>query len=746
MKRLATVAIALALVIPISGAIAGSGSSSGADLAFFDESSGFWTFEGGGSVFYGAPEDLPLLCDWNGDGRATVGVYRDRTGYLLLSNHNGSTVAEYEFYYGIPRDIPLCGDWNGNGEDTIAIYRTSEQRFYLRNTNDFGFGNVELKFGFAGGLPFSGDWNGDGIDTVGVRDPKNGFMAVAQGHDGGTAMEAYLGDANQMLVVGDWNGDGIDQFGLYDPAANTLGIADSFFKPVITETYQLEGDGILLSGDWNHQTGIVHQAAPASQEPINQPADSPSTPPSDPAGSPSDPGTAPAAKIVKPAIPVPSNAVRIDPGTNIQGVVSSHGEGTTFLLGAGVHRMQSIQPKNGQVFIGESGAVLSGARVLNSWQQDGSAWFIAGQSQEGRIHGSCLAGHDRCNRPEELFINDKRMLHVSSRGNVGPGKWFFDYSSDRIYIGDDPSGKRVETSVTEVAFKGKVNGVTVTGLVVEKYANPAQVGAIDTRDNSSGKDNGSNWFIANNEVRNNHGVGIKATDGSKVTGNYVHHNGQLGLGGDGDGLLIENNEIAYNNNASYEWGWEGGGTKFAKTRDLVVRNNYSHHNLGPGLWTDIDNIDTLYEGNRVMHNAGIGIFHEISYDAVIRNNYLEGNGAGHSAWLWGSGIVVAASPNVEVYGNELVNNADGIAGIQQSRGSGRYGPYEISNLYVHDNDVTMTEGHTGFVQDIGDNSYFTSRNNRFSNNQFTLVGGDGRNFSWMNSSHTLAEWNNLGQS
>ena len=742
MKRLASAAIALALVVPISGAIAGS--SSGEDFAFFNPSSGFWTFEGGGSIFYGAPDDLPLLCDWNGDGRATVGVYRDRTGYLLLSNHNGSTVAEYEFYYGIPRDIPLCGDWNGNGEDTIGIYRTSDQSFYLRNTNEFGVGDVEFSFGFSGGMPFSGDWNGDGVDTVGVRDPGNGFMMAAEGHQGGTAMEGYFGSSDQMLVVGDWDGDGIDQFGLYDPAANTLGIAESFFKPVITDTFQLEGKGIPLSGEWNHQTGIAHKSAQEPEQPVNQPAASPGTGPSAPAAS--APGTAPPAKIVKPAIPIPSNAVRIDPGTNVQDVVSSHGEGTTFLLGAGIHRMQEIRPKNNQTFIGESGAVLSGARVLDGWQRDGNAWFVGGQSQEGRMHGSCEPGHGRCNRPEELFINDKRMLHVSSRGTVGPGKWFFDYGSDRIFVGDDPAGKRVETSVTEVAFKGQVSGISITGLVIEKYANPAQVGAIDTRNDPSGKTNGSNWVIANNEVRNTHGVGIKATNGSQVIGNYVHHNGQMGLGGGGgSGMLVADNEISYNNAAGYEWGWEGGGTKFAKSRDLVIRNNYSHHNGGPGLWTDIDNINTLYEGNRVMHNDGMGIFHEISYDAVIRNNYLEGNGSGHSDWLWGAGIVVAASRNVEVHGNEVVNNADGIAGIQQNRGSGAHGPYEVSNLNVHDNTVTMTGGHTGFVQDIGDDSYFTSRNNRFSNNRFTLL-GDGRNFSWNNGTHTQAEWNGLGQS
>ena len=146
-------------------------------------------------------------------------------------------------------------------------------------------------------------------------------------------------------------------------------------------------------------------------------------------------------------------------------------------------------------------------------------------------------------------------------------------------------------------------------------------------------------------------------------------------------------------------------------------------------------------------NVGIGIFHEISYDAVIRNNYIEGNGAGHSPWLWGAGIVVAASPNVEIYGNDVINNADGIAGIQQNRSDApsSYGPQVVQNMHVHDNRITMSEGQTGLVQDIGDNSVFTSRNNRFVNNTYTLSGG-GKFFEWNNGARSLQEWNAFGQS
>jgi parallel beta-helix repeat protein len=767
MKRLATAVLVLGIVIPLQGAIAGAGSTSGTDIAFYQPGSSSWNIPGSGSFYYGVPGDTPLLCDWDGDGIATVGVYRESTGYLLLHDGNHTGVADYEFYYGIPGDRPLCGDWNGDGTDTIAIYRPSSQRFYLRNQNTQGFGDKDFEFGFANGVPFAGDFNGDGVDTVGLRDPKNGWLELARGNNSDTpVVEAFFGSSADTLVVGDWDGDGTDRLGVFQPATNTLAVTDAFDAENVAAIYDLGSvHGVPLAAEFDATGGVastyqesaggtienvVEAPAPPVEDPPPAAAPAPpvTAPPAEPEHSTVEtPSTAPASPIVKSAVPVPSNAVRINPGTNIQSVVNQHGGGTTFLLGAGIHRLQQIQPKSGQTFIGEAGAYLSGAKVLTGWQRDGNSWFVTGQTQSGRQQGSCESNSPECAHPEELFVDHARMKHVGSKGQVGPGTWFFDYGADRIYIGNDPSGKLVETSVTEMAFFGQVSGVTVTGLVIEKYASPAQVGAIDTRANPSGNTNGSDWFIANNEVRYNHGVGVKSTNGSRVVGNYVHHNGQLGLGGDGPGMLIEDNEIAYNNASGYDYGWEGGGTKWSKTTDLVVRSNYSHHNVGPGLWTDIDNIRTTYEGNRVTDNVGIGIFHEISYDAVIRNNYIAGNGFGHSPWLWGAGIVVAASPNVEIHDNELVNNADGIAGIQQNRSDApaAHGPMVVENLYVHDNRVTMAQGHTGLVQDIGDNSVFTSRNNRFVNNEY-ILNGDGRQFEWNNGSRTLQEWNSFGLS
>ena len=58
--------------------------------------------------------------------------------------------------------------------------------------------------------------------------------------------------------------------------------------------------------------------------------------------------------------------------------------------------------------------------------------------------------------------------------------------------------------------------------------------------------------------------------------------------------------------------------------------------------------------------------------------------------------------------------------MQQDRGSGAYGPHELNNLWVHDNVIINNSGWSGVAQDINDQSYFISRNNRFTNNTYDL--------------------------
>ncbi|MGI9648499.1 MAG: fibronectin type III domain-containing protein, partial [Acidimicrobiia bacterium] len=175
--------------------------------ASHEAATGRWSFRQGegvvDSVYFGVPGDVPLLCDWNGDGQDTIGLFRPHEGFVYLRNANSVGLADVDFFYGTPSDTPLCGDWDGDGADSIGVYRPHEQRFYLRNANSLGFADFDFQFGVAGDRPVVGDWDGDGIDTVGVYRSTTGLVHGLEGE-----VIPVLGPGHP--VVADYSGAGRD--------------------------------------------------------------------------------------------------------------------------------------------------------------------------------------------------------------------------------------------------------------------------------------------------------------------------------------------------------------------------------------------------------------------------------------------------------------------------------------------------------------------------------------------------------
>jgi len=415
----------------------------------------------------------------------------------------------------------------------------------------------------------------------------------------------------------------------------------------------------------------------------------------------------------------------VSPGADLQALVNTNGAGTTFLLTSGVYRQQTVYPKDGMVFVGQPGAVMSGARLLTDFVTDGGRWVASNQAQQGGTGGECVDGYSGCVFPEDVFIDGEMLWQVTELADVAPDTWYFDYAADKIYLGQDPAGHVVETSISDRAFSGSTQGVRIRGLTIEKYANKAQLGAIDGW-------NADGWLVEYNEIRLNHGTGIKFGERFSFIGNHVHHQGQLGVGGKGADVTITGNEISFNNVAGFAMGWEGGGSKFVSTTNLVVTFNSVHDNIGTGLWTDGNNLDTVFAENVSSDNASHGIHHEISYAAEIRDNVLARNG--------GYGVKVSSAPDVHVVGNLIDDNAQGGVWAQHvDRGSGGQGPYVLENLLVERNEIIMTTGLTGLRQYVGDDSYFTSRNNEFDYNTYEL-GESGPYYEWMNGQVSATDW------
>lgn len=406
----------------------------------------------------------------------------------------------------------------------------------------------------------------------------------------------------------------------------------------------------------------------------------------------------------------------VRPSQKLRLAVAAGGQGTTFCIRKGLYRISDvIVPERGQSFVGEPGAVVSGAKeITRAFERSGRLWVASGQAQRNpETGGECIHG-TACRYANDVFLDDRPLRRVLDLAEVGPGRFYFDHDAGKIWIADDPRRRRVEASVATRAFRGWFTAaydVAIRGLVIEKFANEGQQGAIQAT---------NGWVVEGNVVQLNHGVGIQG--GAVVRRNVVRRNGQLGIGLYGStGDVVVGNEIAFNNWAGYDPFWEAGGTKFARTTDLTVRGNHVHHNRGPGLWTDWDNLDVLYEGNTVELNAGPGILHEASYDAVIRRNVVRRNGFGAAfeRAFDGAGIGVNTSRNVEIVGNTVSRNRQGIGIFSADRGSGRYGEHETRGVSVRGNTIVMVaRGASGLASN--DPADYSSHDNRFEGNRYTL--------------------------
>ncbi|KRE12729.1 hypothetical protein ASE66_19715 [Bosea sp. Root483D1] len=437
--------------------------------------------------------------------------------------------------------------------------------------------------------------------------------------------------------------------------------------------------------------------------------------------------------------PCPPGSIPVPVGAAIQALVEKASPGTIFCIAAGIHRAQLIAPKDRQVFIGQPGAVLNGAELVTDIRRKGLFWVTATSKLEVVAFGTCLPQRARCNDPRRFFLDGRPLEPVADRADLQSGRVYSDAATGLSYFADDPRGRTLERTRQLYAFNNAgARGVTVKGLIVEKYATPAQQGAIFGDENARATD----WLIEGNEVRFNSGSGIATGDRSIVRGNKVHNNGQLGISPNGADVVIENNEIYENNIHGFDAGWEAGGVKAGKVERLTLRGNHVHDNYGSGLWCDVDCRNVVFENNLVERNSDAGIFYEISFDAIIRNNIVRLNGTGRggqqgSFWVWGAGIQIAASEGVHVYGN-TVTVAEGSTGIvivdqgrerldqpRQRAGSVKLF-YKTAGNTVHDNEIVY-EGDTGLSGGASDVSasnpnfgIIETGGNRFDRNTYVL--------------------------
>lgn len=441
----------------------------------------------------------------------------------------------------------------------------------------------------------------------------------------------------------------------------------------------------------------------------------------------------------------PAGAVVLSPGRSIQAAADAAGPGTRFCLTPGLYRQQSVTPLDGQQFFGLPGSILNGSQALGGFQRSGTYWVARAADPIGADGGVCARGRGACARPAGLFLDGLPLKRAATLADMAPGQFFFDPERRRVMLAADPTGRMVEWAMTRHAFAGMADNVTIEGLVLEKYANPAQEGTVWPGGNA--------WTLRRLEARFNNGVGLVAGSGGVIENSNVHHNGQLGIGAGGaSNVVIHGNQIWANNTNGFDDTWEAGGLKFAECSHVVLSGNDVHDNNGPGLWGDENCQDTRIEGNTVKDNASAGIFYEISSNATISGNVLSGNGAAGLSWFWGAEIQVAASRNVVVSGNTLTVRPGGkaVVLIDQNRQRAGGGYYQTRNDSIQDNHITfLGDGLAGGVSDAGpgaaNDGIIQHGGNQFDRNAYFVRPGATLGFAWGRSLFDLDAFRGQGQ-
>jgi serine-aspartate repeat-containing protein C/D/E len=141
----------------------------------------------------------------------------------LKRSHRGvarADVIDHVFRFGGERDIAIAGDFNGDGIATIGTFR--DGRWLLDIDGDGILKDAvddRREFGQAGDLPLVGDFNGDGVDELAVvRGNQVLVDSNGNGRFDATDQVFELDSTEGTVIVGDFDGDGKEEPALHQSA------------------------------------------------------------------------------------------------------------------------------------------------------------------------------------------------------------------------------------------------------------------------------------------------------------------------------------------------------------------------------------------------------------------------------------------------------------------------------------------------------------------------------------------------
>jgi hypothetical protein len=162
------------------------------------------------------PPTLATRFDFDGDGKADLGVYRPGTAEWLI--FGSATGFAGPVPLGGPGlgDVPVPQDYDGDGKTDLAVYRTTTAEWFIFGSATGFNGAVPLGSPGLGDTPVAADYDGDGKADLAVYRPGTAewfIFGSATGFPGPVLLGGPgLGDEP---VPADYDGDGKTDLAVY---------------------------------------------------------------------------------------------------------------------------------------------------------------------------------------------------------------------------------------------------------------------------------------------------------------------------------------------------------------------------------------------------------------------------------------------------------------------------------------------------------------------------------------------------
>ena len=221
----------------------------------------------------GAPGDLPVPGDYDGDGRADIAIWRAREGGEEGIWYIGGTASRREqFGSSSAGDIPVPGDYDGDGKVDLAVYRPAPRSgstpvsvWFIERSSDGQVVTQGWGVDIFGDVPVPADYDGDGRIDIAVRRSNNATWFIVNSRDG-SVTAAQLGFTTDVPVPADYDGDGRADIAVWRPSTGewlivpsdgpSIAALQQFGAPGdIAVPRDYDGDGRADLAVWRPSTG-----------------------------------------------------------------------------------------------------------------------------------------------------------------------------------------------------------------------------------------------------------------------------------------------------------------------------------------------------------------------------------------------------------------------------------------------------------------------------------------------------------